>query len=84
MKYDIRINNIFFKEIEGENMEKALNNSGMDVDFTSTGPDCGRIHYDRLDIAEMLGTDTSDELIDSVKYSSSVSVEFGPVIETDY
>jgi len=81
MKYDIRINNIFYREIEGNGIEQALNSAGMDVDFTETGTHCGYIHYERLDIREILESDTDrdiDELLDEVENADRVEMTYGP------
>jgi len=50
MKYNLYIDGFFWQEIEGNNIESALIQAGMDVDFTLKGNDSGIIHYDDADI----------------------------------
>ena len=81
MKYDIRINNVFFREIEGKDIESALNNAGIDVDFTETGHNRGYIHYDDADIIGILSADTDrdvDELLSEVRNCEKFEATFGP------
>ena len=81
MRYDIRVNNIFYREIEGRDIEQALARAGMDVDFSMTGANCGILHYDRADIVGVLESDTDrdvETLLDEANHAAVLQVDFGP------
>ena len=79
MKYDIRINNVFYREIEGRDIESALNNAGLDVDFTVTGLNCGRLHFDEQDLLGILRSDPerNDEIWNDWIVTGNLSADFG-------
>ncbi|MFW6333379.1 MAG: hypothetical protein ACOC23_08780 [Thermodesulfobacteriota bacterium] len=75
MKFDIRINNIFWKTVEGKTFEAALQAEGLDYDFRSTWEDenCGILEMDELPEG---GVDI--EIRDSVQTSGELNATWGP------
>jgi len=61
MKYDLRINNHFWKEIEGNDIESALNDAGMDVDFVETSATGGYLYYESADLYGMAKSESFPE-----------------------
>lgn len=72
MRYDIRINDFYYKTIEGDGIDNALENAGMDYDFRMTGTDCGTLEM------EGLPGDADPEIREAVATSGGMVVTFGP------
>jgi len=53
MKYDLRLNGFFIREIEGFSIGQALNNAGMDMDASEEIQDAGYLNFDKSDIIGM-------------------------------